>query len=202
MAKYQRGISWTAVILGLIFCWPLGLYFLIKKARTDRESAVKKDNKTSATGWLLLFLGIVILSSLAGAGRSNTVMLCFAIFMLCGGFISLVTSRRNNLEGFKYRCYIDGIVNHGLTSIQDIAAFAQVREKQVVKDLKQMIKMGYFDHAHIDEKHGEIHIFQRRPHVNLQDPHYGEPREEGAGFRQADKAKARSGGDGPGWAGE
>ncbi|MCL2121897.1 MAG: hypothetical protein FWH28_06565 [Clostridiales bacterium] len=195
MAKYQRGISWTAVILGLIFCWPLGLFLLIKKARTDRESAVKKDTKTSVTGWLLLFIGLSLFGTFSGAGRNNTVMLFFAIFILCGGFVSLITTRRNNLDGYKYRCYIDGIVNHGLTSLQDIANFVQIHEKQVVKDLKQMIKMGYFDHAHIDEKLGEIHIFQRRPHVHHQDPYYEGPRKAEASFRQADQAQAQSGSD-------
>jgi hypothetical protein len=170
MAKQDRGPSWIAITIGFILFWPVGLYLLIKKLTTDREAAVKRDSKIPVLGWILLIFGVFFLSSYLSSSR-NTLFI-WAVFFIFGGLLSLRAAKRGNLEGERFRSYINAIVNHGLVSIQDIAAFAQVREKTAVKDLKRMIGMGYFDHAHIDEKRGEIYLYQRQAHVNVSQRYY------------------------------
>lgn len=172
MDKNHHGPSWAAIILWFIFFWPVGLYFLLRKLMTDKEAAVKMDRKAPMMGWLLLFAGIFFISSYISGGGYGRFMPVMAMFFLFGGILSLSAAKRGNLEGFRFRCYIDAIVNRGMCSFQDIAGYAQVSVKTVSKDLKRMVRMGYFDHAHIDEKRGEIHIFQRWEHEHTAYSHY------------------------------
>ncbi|MCL1849133.1 MAG: hypothetical protein FWF83_05635 [Clostridiales bacterium] len=166
MAKYSHRPSWTAIIIWMVIFWPIGLALFMKKLTSDRVAAVRKDRKAPMTGWLLLVLGLYFLGSRSFGGaflvnglRSGPTL---AIFFLVGGAILLSAAKKGNENGEKYRDYIDAIVNHGLVSIRDIAAFAEQKESVVYKDLKKMIKMGYFDRAYLDGKRGEIWIYQRR----------------------------------------
>ena len=194
MYKREHGPSWAIVILGLILFWPLGVYFLLKKLMTDREAAVKKDNKTPVLGWLLLFIGLFFISSFIGGRAGGDVRLLFAVFFLCGGVIAIGAAKKGNQEGERFRSYINAIVNHGLVSMPDIAAFVQVSIKTVKKDLKKMVRMGYFEHAHLDEKREEIRLYQLRP------PYYSHvPYGEETGARQyADHGQSYGGGQGYG----
>ena len=173
MGIRRRGPSWFAIIIWFVFFWPIGLYLMIKRLTTDREAAVRRERRTPVLGWFLLFVGLFFLSSYVG----NRVSIAFllALFFICGGISSLSASKRGNMEGERFRTYINAIVNHGLTYIRDIADFSQVSEKQVVKDIEKMIRMGYFDHAHIDRKRGEIYLYQRHAHVNVDSSVYDEP---------------------------
>jgi len=172
MVKQDRGPSWAAITICFIFFWPVGLYLLVKKLTTDREAAVRKDSKTPVLGWILMIIGVFFLSSyLSGGGKA---LFIWAAFFIFGGLSSLKAAKKGNQEGERFRSYINAIVNHGLVSIQDIADFAQVREKVVIRDLKRMIAMGYFDHAHIDEKRGEIYLYQRHAHVNVGQRYYAD----------------------------
>ena len=173
MDKHQHSPSWAIVILGLILFWPLGVYFLLKKLMTDREAAVKRDNKTPVLGWLLFFIGLFFVSASIGGRAGGGAMLMFAVFFLCGGVIAISAAKKGNREGERFRSYINAIVNHGLVSMPDIAAFVQVSIKTVKKDLKKMARMGYFEHAHIDDKREEIHLYQLRP-PNYSHVPYGE----------------------------
>jgi len=172
MARQNQSPSWAAITICFIFFWPVGLYLLVKKLTTDKEAAVKKDSKTPVIGWLLIIIGMFFISSYFGSGKIMSSL--WAAFFIFGGLSSLSAAKKGNQEGERFRSYINAIVNHGLVSIQDIAAFAGVREKVAIKDLKRMIQMGYFDHAHIDEKRGEIYLYQRHAHVNIGRRHYSE----------------------------
>ena len=176
MVGSYRGPSWAAIIVWFITFWPVGLYLMIKKLTTDREAAVRRERKAPFMGWVLLCLGLFFFSSFSGSGSFWHLM--WALFFICGGLSSLSTSKRGSMEGERFRSYINAIVNHGLTYIGDIAAFAQVHERQVVKDLKKMIRMGYFDHAHIDDRRGEIYLYQRHAHVNLDRAYYDDENEQ------------------------
>jgi len=161
MSRPKRPPSWAAIIIWLIFFWPVGLYFLLKRLTTDREAAVRKDGKTPVLGWIMMFAGIIILYSYFGGGYSGDTRLIIAIFLLCGSVAALSAARKSNHDSDRYRRYIDAIVNHGMVSVREIAAYVHVNESRAYMDLKKMIRMRYFDHAHIDERRGEIHIYQR-----------------------------------------
>jgi len=162
----RYGPPWVVIIFSLIIFCPIGIYLVIKKLTSDRAAAVKTDNKAPVTGWLLLFAGFYFISPYFGRGAYGDGRLLLALFLICGGLVSLSAAKKGSLAGERYRRYIDAIVNHGLISVPDIAAFAQVRERRVYRDLRKMIRMGYFDHAHFDERRGEIYIYQRHAQGN------------------------------------
>lgn len=189
MAKQRMGPSWVAVILWLIFFWPVGLYLLVKKLTTDRRAVVEQDRKLPVVGWLMLFVGVVFLGSFFDSYQGSATELLFALFFFCGGLASLRTAKKKTAEGGRYRCYIDAIVNHGLVFIPHIAAFVGVKENTACKDLKKMIKMGYFEQAYIDENRNEIHLYQRQAPVYRNQPYYGggnssQPFRKGPVFRE------------------
>ena len=161
MTMLKRGPSWFWIIFWMITIWPLGVYLLYKRLTSDRAAALGKDRKTKVAGWFLLLCGLVLLGAYLDGGRSFTLLL-LSVFFLCGAGTSLQTAKRYNQDGGMYRIYIDAVANHGFTSIQDIASFADVDPKTAAKDLKVMIRKGYFDHAFIDERRGEIHYTHRQ----------------------------------------
>ncbi len=173
MIKQRTGPSWVAIILWLIFFWPVGLYLLIRKLTTDKRAVVEKDRKLPMVGWLMLFIGVVFLGAFFDSYQGGVTELLFAVFFFCGGLASLRTAKKRSIEGGRYRCYIDAIVNHDLTFIPHIAAFAGVKESMACKELKKMIKMGYFEQAYIDENRNEIRLLHRQAPVYQRQPYYG-----------------------------
>lgn len=142
-----KGTSWTAIIIVLIFCWPVGIYLIYKKLNSDKTAAIKNGRVMSVFGWILLSLGIIYFLMMITGNKD--MIGAFIIFGGSGAAL-LIVSKRRTKNASKYKKYISLIANKNVTSIDNIASAIPINYDTAVKDIQKMIDMGYFDNCYID----------------------------------------------------
>ena len=150
---YQSG--W-AIVLGLLFCWPLGLLFALLRLKGDRSFHRFAAKALRVVGYVMFVtccLGLVgLLSDLSttdDAGSSVAAILFVTLFAI-GGII-LVKKGGQVLAGVKRRqILIDQIVNQGLTSIDEIASHIGKQASEVLYDIQEMAQGGFLPGYQVD----------------------------------------------------
>lgn len=163
----KRVVSWTVVIIVMIFFWPVGLYLLYRKVTTDKEAAMKNSKALKVVGWIFLVIGI--LGAFGNLSDSKTEAADIAIgvtFFVGGGVLMLYAARKVSMSGEKFKKYIHTIINDQQILIPNIAAVMNLSPEQVMKDIQAMIDMGYFPNAYINYGAHELVLPDRYENLN------------------------------------
>lgn len=162
----KKGMGWGWIIFLLIIFWPVGLFLLIKKLATDKSALMSgKTRPISAAGWILVVIGaLTSLGTDPSSGEAaDIVILVLALAMTVGGVLVLIKASRTKRTAARYKKYIDLAVNQNVRGIDNIAASVGLSYDAVVKDLQDMINIGYLKDAYIDQGNREIVLEQAEP---------------------------------------
>jgi len=150
---YQSG--W-AIVLGLLFFWPLGLLFALLRLKGDRSFHKFAAKALRFAGYALLAFGcLALVGLLAGLPDSTEpdTSLGGIVFstLLCAGGIVLSKKGSQILAGVKRRqVLINQIVNQGLTSMDEIASRIGKPVGEVLYDIQEMSQGGFLPGYQID----------------------------------------------------
>jgi hypothetical protein len=150
---YQSG--W-AIVLGLAFCWPLGLLFALLRLRSDRSFHSLAATLLRLVGYILLIgcsvglVGLIVdLRDTADVDSSLGAIVWAAIF--AAGGIVLLKKGSQILAGIKRRkVLINQIVNERLNSIDEIASRIRQPVGEVLYDVLEMARSGFLPGYQVD----------------------------------------------------
>lgn len=152
--KHKR-TSVTLIIIWMIFFFPVGVYFIYKRMTEDKTETLKNSKKVYALGWILIALGIMYFS-MALTGQLTTddgsiagMLIMIVVLFFGGGFWTLSGARNMNKRGRKYNQYIS-VINAGETDIDIIAGAVSVTYETALKDIQELIDIGFFPNAYIN----------------------------------------------------
>jgi len=139
----KKNLSWGWVVFWLIIFWPVGLYFLIKKLPPKGKAVA-----LSVIAWFFIVIGglgaIGIISGEAPADNIIPVLISLIV-----GVLLLRKAKRVKKTRIRYEKYIDLIINQNVRSIDYIASEVGLPYNLVIKDLQNMIDLGYLKDAYI-----------------------------------------------------
>ena len=154
--RINSKVSWTLVIILLIFFFPVGIPMLIKKVKSEKFAFDQNGKTMVILGWVFVVFG---LSSL-GEFSSNEVDFSQIIFMSIlfgGGGIALI------YFGNKYRAkaktinkYMSIIGSQNELYIGNISSILSISYENVLRDLQYMIDEGFLINSHIDLQLGQL----------------------------------------------
>ena len=166
----KKGTRWGWTIFWLIVFWPVGLFLVFKKLGSDKSALMSgKTGGISAAGWILTVLGV---SSFLGSlfnPEADPSGVGIGLMMIAGGVVILKKASNTKRTAIKYKKYIDLTVNQNVRSIDDIASSTGVSYDIAVKDLQNMIDLGYLRDASIHQDTREIILYQYVPVLYAQE---------------------------------
>lgn len=158
-SKTKNTNSWLVIITLVFFVWPLGLYLMYRKVKNDKIASLKNSEWLRNFGIFWAGIGVLSLGSLVVEGTEDVfwpaVVLAFFIFVV-GGIAMLQSSGKLRQQGIMYKQYIEIVVNKQIRKISEIAKHVGKDREQVIKQLQQMIDVGFFKNAEIDFQVYEI----------------------------------------------
>mgnify|MGYP006906758882 FL=1 len=161
----KKSKSWTLIIVLVIFVWPVGLFFLIRKLRDDKTAVFEKSSTLKYISFALMGFGVIsIFMTLTGqmtqtvdgvktvvTGSDMLFYIVVSLLFIAGGLLLFKKCLSIEEERKRYRDYISLIVNSNIISIPQISSARAVSSTQVAHDLQVMIDKGYFQNAYIDK---------------------------------------------------
>jgi len=147
----KKSISWGWVIFWLIIFWPIGLFLVIRKLATDKSALMSgKTGAISAVAWfLIVFGGLGFLGAISDETTEGSVIVVLILFIV-GGVLLLRKAKQIKKTAAKYKKYIDLVVNQNVRSIDNIASTVGLSYDMVLKELQDMIDIGYLKDAYIN----------------------------------------------------
>lgn len=151
-------LSWTIVIIAILFFWPIGVYLLYRKISANiGDQTFRSSKNLTVIGGIIFSIGFIyFMAGITGnlqeeEGTSVVFGVIAMLILFCGsGSFIIYIARKIKRNVIKYNKYITIIVNNGKTSIDSIAAAMSSSYEEVTKDLQKMIAKGYFEDAYID----------------------------------------------------
>ena len=159
--------SWPVIIIIIIAFWPLGIYLLYKRIKTDKKTGFTIGKGVRYGSYFCFFMTVVgILGSFESGFRSQDIGLI--LFFLAAGVALFMFAKKITANAEKYKKYIAIIINGNEFIIDNIAGAMSLPVNVVRKDLNDMIKNGYFQGAYINDSTNEI-VLPRQSKVNDND---------------------------------
>ena len=155
----QRGPSWLTIFFWLAVFWPVGIFFLYRKTRSDRSATFNDGRTLFGIANFLIFIGVVFALNLVSSGF-RTIMP--TLLFLGGGIVLRHYANTMRKRAQRIRTYISIVVNTDETSLYAIAEILALPYQSVVDDLQMMIAAGYFGDAHIDFTQGRLITYRER----------------------------------------
>lgn len=135
--------GWIATAIALAVCWPIGLVMLWNKVKKFKRG--KNETKQMATAGTSLVA--------AGLGMTAFRMSGWGVpVAIIGGFL-INGSHKSKKREQRYKRYMAIIGGRPIMSIYDIAAAIPISAEQAVKELQDMIELGYFGLSTYVDKH-------------------------------------------------
>ena len=148
-----RGAPWTWIVIAFVIFWPIGMFLLIKKIAIERGTALTCSKSVTNLSYVLFGLAVVyMLMALTG----NMHFVVAGAMCIIGGYVMHLYANKSKVTSGKYKKYIDLVVNHRQTSIDNIAVAVGVTYSAAVFDLQKMISSGYFTGTRIDHSNRAI----------------------------------------------
>jgi len=148
--------SGWAIVLGLLFLWPLGLFFILLRLKRDRSYHGFAAKALKLAGIVLLvsscFTLLALIVDLRGtADVGSSVGAIVMVTILAAGGIILLKTGSQVLNGINRRVVlINQIVNHQVASIDDIASRVRISPAEVLYDIQEMAAGGFLPGYQID----------------------------------------------------
>jgi len=146
----KKNTSWTPVILWLIFFWPVGIYFLIRRLNTDKSASMTSGNAMLYTSYGLIAFGVVGFFAFLSDAEAELAHFVILALFAAGGIYLYPIAKKAKKEAERNKKYIAIVVNGSETVISRIASAAGVSESVAINDLQNMIDKGYFEGAYIN----------------------------------------------------
>ena len=160
----QKGTKWGWIVFWLIFFWPAGLLLLFKKLATDKSAMMSgRTGALSVIGWILIIFGALIAIATMSALEGLSGIAVFFLIWVAGGVLLLRKASKTKRTAAKFKKYIEIVVNQNVRSIDNVASAVGLPYDVAVKDLQDMINIGYLKDAYIDHGSREISL---RQHVS------------------------------------
>jgi hypothetical protein len=148
--------SGWAIVLGLLFLWPLGLFFILLRLKRDRSYHRFAAKALKLAGIVLLVSSCFTLLGLIAALRdtadvgSSVGAIAMVTILAAGGVILLKTGSQV-LNGISRRVVlINQIVNHQIASIDEIASRVRISASEVLYDIQEMADGGFLPGYQVD----------------------------------------------------
>lgn len=158
-SKIKNTSSWLVILVFVFFVWPLGLYLMYRKVKKDKIASLRNSQWLHNIGIIWTGMGVFSLGSLVVEGTQDVfwpaVAMVFFIFVV-GGIAMLKSSGKLREQGIMYKQYIEVVVNQGIRNISQIAEQVGKNRELVIKQLQQMIDVGFFKNAQMDLSADEI----------------------------------------------
>ncbi|AOV07128.1 hypothetical protein [Sporosarcina ureilytica] len=146
--------SWPLIIFLLIIFWPVGVFFLVRKLRTDKKASLSSGRKMMIWGWIIVGGGLISSGALMEDGWVSGIF--GTLFYVAAGLALIYFGKKSSIRAEKYKKYIDLIVNKKLRSIGTIASAIPTASNVAISDIEDMIKKGFFEDAYINYSADEI----------------------------------------------
>ena len=166
----SKGTSWGWIIFWLIIFWPVGLYLDIKKMSVDKSAMMSgKTSSVSINGWILVVFGVIgLLGVLTDPSDIDAAGVFIGFALIAGGVLLLLKTSKIKKTAIKYKNYIDIVINHEDRSIDNISSSLGLSYDIVLKELQNMIEIGYLRDAYIHHSNREIVFKKHEPAVQAQ----------------------------------
>ncbi|QNO16552.1 hypothetical protein HYG86_18120 [Alkalicella caledoniensis] len=170
--------SWPVIVLAFIFFWPVGILLLITRLTKDRKTSMVAGKGLSILGYILVALySLFFIMVLVGEfpGEELFVLLAFGVLLLLPGVLLVRFGRKLVKQSAVFKKYLNLIINHRMSSIEEIATSMQKDIGSVRKDIESMIDKNFLPNAFIDQN-----LYIRVPSVEQQvavedQPHSSQP---------------------------
>ena len=143
MEKRSALYSWPVIILFLIICWPIAIFLIIKRYKTNKKDALKVGNGMRNAGIAFLIFAIF---SFVGEQPG------FGVFFIIAGGDLLCMSKSTKLKAIDIKACLNLIVNEGIYDIQTIANKLGVTYDRANSLIEKMIVLGLLKDAYIDKE--------------------------------------------------
>lgn len=162
--KTKSSYSWPIIILFLIIFFPVGIYLIYKRINSDKTNIINNSITIKNISIVLLVFALIYFFMGITGGLTNEdgstssfsdSLLMIFIFGGSGTYL-LLLSMKMKKTGQIYKKYIQAVINHGTYSIYDLSSIAALPYESVKKDLYNMLEIGFFKGAYIDENNNEI----------------------------------------------
>jgi hypothetical protein len=154
------------VVFFIIFFFPVGFYLLYKKLTADKTNFTRSIKANTAYGLASVIIGVVeILMTLSGPDESSVkVQMIITFIIIFGGIGYLFFSKVKKLErkSIIYKKYLSAVGMNYISDLDAIAKYVSVDYKKAIKDLQEMINLGYFGDGFINEAARELVIPYRQ----------------------------------------
>ncbi|QIB69689.1 hypothetical protein Ami103574_10305 [Aminipila butyrica] len=161
----KKGTSWGWIVFWLIIFWPVGLALLVNKLANDKSALMSgKTGIISAVGWFFIIFGILGIVAAFDTSSSDAVLgIIIGPAMIIGGILVLRKVSKTKRTAARYKKYIELAVNQNVRGIDNIAASIGLPYELVVRNLQDMINIGYLKDAYIDREARELVFKQIEP---------------------------------------
>ncbi len=153
-------LSWTVVILTIIFCWPIGLLYL-KFKDTSKNKLIFAGKTKIVIGIFSVFFGLVGLTTeMEDTSDDLLIGIILITFFLSLGIYLIYIGIKNIKEGKIYDQLVYLIKYEKIENMQDIAERLKINLNDTNKYMVKAISMKYIDEE-IECKNGKI-IYKRQ----------------------------------------
>lgn len=147
--------SWPVIILAIIIFWPVAIYLVYKRIRSDKKAGFTIGKLIKFASYFCFFIvAIGVLACLDTGFTGEDIGMI--LFFLVAAVALFIFSKKIIANSEKYKKYIAIIINGNEFIIDNIASAMSLSKKVVRKDLKDMINNGYFQGAYINDSTNEI----------------------------------------------
>lgn len=152
-------LSWPAIILGLIFLFPLGLVQLYMRSKLDPFSKQSVGKFMQVVGIIGIVISVLmIISSIASSTpEASSMVFVFVIFWLIPNIVFWYLGRNASRTASYNIKYLTFIKEQNVTSLQQIAQAVSLSEKKVALDIEDLVKSNVLQGYVVDQNVGIVY---------------------------------------------
>lgn len=160
-------VGWFYVVMALlggadnVSLWVILAFLVWGYIKLGNKKGQKSTDygKMSYTGYFIVGAGVFIwLIALISNGNGSKLV---SLYFMAGGLAILYLERTEQQKAGKFQQYLVYVLQQNNTSVLDLSLLFQNNPSDVVKDLEEMIKAGYFGDDYMDKEMQEI-VFPHR----------------------------------------
>lgn len=156
-------LSWPVAIFVTIIFFPVGMFLIFKRIDLDKKNGVYPSVPLIILGSMFTFFALITLPELTyiESAKSNLIFYSIIAFLL---MFNGIKSKKDFQRFKKYRAII---IDHQMTSIDDIATAMSSNYSRARRDIKRMINKGYLDGAYINEDSKRVVLPKQYHNTNM-----------------------------------
>lgn len=161
----NKSVSWVWIIFWCVFFFPVGVFLIFKKINSDKTATLNNSKTVFTISYVLFAMSIIYVTMIFSEGAS---MIAAALLTGAGGIWLNIIAKKMKINGEKYKKYITLVINQNVSEIDNIAPAVNVTYEVAKDDLQNMIDLGYFIGAYINETSREIILVKHNNNLAYQ----------------------------------